>query len=46
MAQGADYEECAAALKQSILNVMPDSKVTIITTSMLPYGDQAPYSDW
>jgi hypothetical protein len=25
---------------------MPDAKVTIITTDMLPHGDQAPNSDW
>lgn len=46
MAQGTDYEVCADALKQSIINVMPDANVTIITTSMLPHGDQAPYTDW
>ena len=40
MAQGLDYEVCADVLKQSILHVMPDSNVTIITTDMLPYGDQ------
>ena len=46
MAQGLDYEVCAAVLKQSILNVMPNANVTIITTDMLPYGDQAPNTDW
>jgi hypothetical protein len=25
---------------------MPDANVTIITTDMLPHGDQAPDSDW
>jgi hypothetical protein len=46
MAQGSDYELCADVLKSSILKVMPDSKVTIITTDMLPYGDQAPDTNW
>lgn len=46
MAQGSDYERCAELLKQSILNTMPDANVTIITTDMLPYGDQAPDTNW
>lgn len=46
MAQGLDYERCAKALENSIKNVMPDANVTIITTDMLPYGDQAPNTDW
>ena len=46
MAQGSDYERCAELLKKSILNTMPDSNVTIITTDMLPYGDQAPNTNW
>jgi len=46
MAQGADYEKCAKALEHNIKTLMPDSNVTIITTEMLPYGDQAPYTDW
>lgn len=46
MAQGSDYEVCAAALKKSILHVMPDANVTIITTDMLPHGDQAPDTFW
>lgn len=46
MAQGSDYEVCAELLKKSILNVMPDSNVTIVTTEMLPYGDQAPDTFW
>lgn len=41
-----DYELCAKHLKNSILNCMPDASVTIITTDMLPYGDQAPESSW
>jgi hypothetical protein len=46
MAQGLDYEVCADVLKDSILNVMPNANVTIITTDMLPYGDQAPNTNW
>ena len=46
MAQGSDYEVCAEVLKSSILNVMPNANVTIITTDMLPYGDQAPDTNW
>lgn len=46
MAQGNDYVNCANLLKDSILNVMPDSKVTIVTTEMLPYGDQATNTEW
>lgn len=41
-----DYVKCAEALELSIKRVMPDANVTIITTEMLPYGDQAPDSDW
>ena len=39
-----DYVKCAQILKKSILSVMPESNVTIITE--LPYGDLAPDSDW
>lgn len=39
-----DYIQCAEVLKHSILRVMPDANVSIITD--LPYGDQAPLSDW
>lgn len=46
MAQGEDYEKCAQALELSIKHVMPDANVTIITTDMLPYGDQAPKTFW
>jgi len=46
MAQGADYEKCAKALEHNIKTLMPDSNVTIITTEMLPYGDQAPDTLW
>lgn len=40
------YTRCAETLKKSILRVMPDANITIITTDMLPYGDLAPNSDW
>lgn len=46
MAQGDDYVKCAQALELSIKNVMPDANVTIVTTEMLPYGDQATDTDW
>ena len=46
MAQGNDYVKCATALEASIKRVMPDANVTIITTEMLPYGDQAPNTFW
>lgn len=41
-----DYVKCAEALELSIKRVMPNANVTIITTDMLPHGDQAPDSDW
>jgi hypothetical protein len=40
------YTKCAETLKKSILRVMPDANVTIITTDMLPHGDLAIDSDW
>ena len=40
------YTRCAEALQKSIYRVMPNANVTIITTDMLPYGDQAPNNDW
>ncbi len=46
MAQGDDYVKCAKALELNIKSIMPDSNVTIITTDMLPYGDQAPDTNW
>lgn len=46
MAQGDDYVTCAKALELSIKKSMPDANVTIVTTKMLPYGDQDPTSDW
>lgn len=46
MAQGSDYVKCATALEASIKRVMPDVNITIITTDMLPHGDQAPDTNW
>jgi hypothetical protein len=46
MAQGDDYVKCATALEASIKRVMPDANVTIVTTEMLPHGDQAPDTFW
>ena len=46
MAQGDDYVKCATALEASIKRVMPKANITIITTDMLPYGDQAPDTFW
>jgi hypothetical protein len=46
MAQGDDYVKCATALEASIKRVMPSANITIITTDMLPYGDQAPGTNW
>ena len=40
------YTNCANVLRNSILRVMPDANITIITTDMLPYGDLAIGSDW
>jgi len=49
MAQNTEktsYTKCAETLKKSILRVMSDANVTIITTDMLPHGDLAMNSDW
>jgi hypothetical protein len=46
MAQGDIYVKCAQALELSIKRVMPDANVTIITTEMLPHGDQCPDMLW
>ena len=40
------YQHCANVLKNSILKVMPNSNVTIITNTELPYGDLAPNDSW
>ena len=46
MSQGNDYVKCATELEKSIKRVMPNANVTIVTTDMLPYGDQAPNTNW
>jgi hypothetical protein len=44
---GNEYVKCAELLKQSILNFHPTVNITILTTEMLPYGDQGGYAnDW
>jgi hypothetical protein len=41
------YTKCAETLRKSILRVIPDTNVTIITTAMLPYGDLGGFAnDW
>ena len=44
--ESTSYTSCAETLKKSILRVMPDANVTIITADMLPHGDLATDSDW
>ena len=46
MAQGSDYVKCAKVLEHSIKKVMPKANITIVTTEMLPHGDQAPETNW
>ena len=60
IAQNTDlvnYVQCAEQLAESIMRVMPDAKVSLISDDKtnckafhrvikLPYGDQAPDSDW
>ena len=60
IAQNTDlvnYVQCAEQLAESIMRVMPDAKVSLISDNEtnckafhkvipLPYGDQAPDSDW
>ena len=60
IAQNTDlvnYVQCAEQLAESIMRVMPDAKVSLISNNEtnckafhkvipLPYGDQAPDSDW
>jgi len=44
---GVEYERCAEQLRDSILHFHPAANVTIITTDMLPYGDQGGFAnDW
>ena len=41
------YTSCAETLKKSILRVMPDANVTVITTDMLSHGDLGGFAnDW
>ncbi len=42
-----DYESCAYRLADSIRKFHPDAHVTVLTESMLPYGNQGGYAnDW
>jgi len=41
------YTKCAEALSKSILRVMPNANITIVTSDMLPHGDLGGYAnDW
>jgi len=41
------YTKCANTLRKSILCVMPNANITIITSDMLPYGDLGGFAnDW
>lgn len=44
---GDEYVDCAKRLQASILNFHPQANVTILTETMLPYGNQGGYAnDW
>ena len=44
---GTKYEQCAQQLRDSILHFHPAANVTIVTTDMLPHGDQGGWdNDW
>jgi hypothetical protein len=44
---GAEYERCAQQLRDSILHFHPNAHVTIVTESMLPYGNLGGWAnDW
>jgi hypothetical protein len=44
---GVEYECCARQLRDSILHFHPAANVTIVTTDMLPHGDQGGWAnDW
>lgn len=44
---GTRYEACAQQLRDSILQFHPKANVTIVTTDMLPFGDQGGWAnDW
>jgi hypothetical protein len=41
------YTKCAEALRKSILRVMPNANITIITSNMLPHGNLGGFAnDW
>ena len=44
---GLEYERCADQLRNSIHKFHPNAHVTIVTTDMLPHGDQGGFAnDW
>jgi hypothetical protein len=44
---GEEYERCAEQLKSSIQQFHPHVNVTVVTTDMLPHGDQGGWAnDW
>jgi len=44
---GDQYVACARQLRDSILDFHPEAQVTIVTTDMLPHGDQGGWAnDW
>ena len=46
-ALGAEYERCANQLRDSILHFHSKANITIVTTDMLPHGDQGGWAnDW
>jgi hypothetical protein len=44
--KSVNYVKCANVLADSILRVMPNANITIVSSKMLPYGDLAPKSTW
>jgi hypothetical protein len=44
---GTEYERCAQQLKDSLLRFHPEAHITVVTTDMLPHGDQGGWAnDW
>jgi len=44
---GEQYERCAQQLRDSIIAFHPTANITVVTTDMLPYGDQGGWAnDW
>jgi hypothetical protein len=42
-----EYERCANQLRDSLLKFHPQANITIVTESMLPYGNQGGWAnDW